>query len=165
MASLILSLLPRGGPRQPGSCRGGGSLSIWLRMERRAGGPPSSSSGASSSNSVGIEASACQHRRRRPRLDSAGRVGACGAHRRSVKNQTVCGLSWDPAKFDANKLTVKFSGDGSARRRYTLTHNDLTGQLSLSVGEEFNRAQVSGWCALCLGSGLRKRGTPSHAYK
>lgn len=31
------------------------------------------------------------------------------------------------------------------RRRYTLTHNDLTGSLQLSVGREYNKDQVSGW--------------------
>ena len=30
-------------------------------------------------------------------------------------------------------------------RRYTLTHNDLTGQLLLTVGHQYNTAQLSGW--------------------
>ena len=32
-----------------------------------------------------------------------------------------------------------------APRRYTLTHNDLTGELQLSVGGAFNMAQISSW--------------------
>ncbi|UCH37930.1 MAG: staygreen family protein [Candidatus Bathyarchaeota archaeon] len=30
-------------------------------------------------------------------------------------------------------------------RRYTLTHSDRTGELVLSVGEEYNLHQISGW--------------------
>ena len=32
-----------------------------------------------------------------------------------------------------------------APRRYTLTHNDLTGELQLSVGACYNTAQISSW--------------------
>jgi hypothetical protein len=32
-----------------------------------------------------------------------------------------------------------------AGRRYTLTHNDLTGNLTLSIGREYNRQQLDGW--------------------
>eukprot|EP00889_Picochlorum_renovo_P001527 jgi/Picre1/28557/NNA_003959.t1 len=31
------------------------------------------------------------------------------------------------------------------QRRYTLTHNDLTGSLTLSIGSEYNKDQLSGW--------------------
>lgn len=47
-----------------------------------------------------------------------------------------------------------------APRRYTLTHNDLTGELQLSVGGAYNMAQISSWynrlirCAFgCSGAG------------
>lgn len=30
-------------------------------------------------------------------------------------------------------------------RLYTLTHNDLTGQLLLTIGHQYNRKQLSGW--------------------
>lgn len=30
--------------------------------------------------------------------------------------------------------------------RYTLTHNDLTAQLHLAIGDDFNTSQISGWC-------------------
>jgi hypothetical protein len=36
------------------------------------------------------------------------------------------------------------AGDSAFRRRYTLTHNDLTGFLTLSVGETYNSEQLSG---------------------
>lgn len=66
-----------------------------------------------------------------------------------------CSLSWEPPKFESAKLSVRYvdttpPGSGAAsgaRRRYTLTHNDLTGALLLSVGSDFNAAQVGGWCA------------------
>ena len=70
----------------------------------------------------------------------------------------TCSLSWDPPRFNADKLSVQYldasSGPtsgaslpgGTLRRRYTLTHNDLTGELTLSVGREYNAHQVTGWC-------------------
>lgn len=66
----------------------------------------------------------------------------------------VCGLSLAPPKFDAAKLSVKFVGEdaSTSRRRYTLTHNDITGQLFLSVGSDYNKEQVSGWCVLSAGT-------------
>lgn len=33
----------------------------------------------------------------------------------------------------------------SLRRRYTLTHNDLTGSLKLSIGQDYNIKQLAGW--------------------
>ena len=30
-------------------------------------------------------------------------------------------------------------------RRYTLTHSDTTGELSLTIGPSFDKAQISGW--------------------
>jgi hypothetical protein len=54
--------------------------------------------------------------------------------------------------FDPRKLTTTFLPGAHelgppppAPRRYTLTHNDLTGQLALSIGGCYNAAQVSGW--------------------
>jgi hypothetical protein len=69
----------------------------------------------------------------------------------------TCSLSWDPPRFNAEKLSVRYldgssgptagasSPAGTLRRRYTLTHNDLTGELTLSVGREYNAHQVTGW--------------------
>ena len=47
-------------------------------------------------------------------------------------------------------LTVKFTNDISRTRfeiprRYTLTHSDMTGELFLTVGREFDRRQIGGW--------------------
>ena len=55
-----------------------------------------------------------------------------------------------PPVFNPGKLTTTFlPGAGPTAqldpRRYTLTHNDLTGQLALSIGAVYNTAQVSGW--------------------
>ena len=33
----------------------------------------------------------------------------------------------------------------SIPRRYTLTHSDLTGELFLSIGQDYDRKQISGW--------------------
>lgn len=61
-----------------------------------------------------------------------------------------CALQSVP--FRPSKLTVQYL-PGTAHsghcllqpRRYTLTHNDLTGQLLLTIGQQFNTAQLSGW--------------------
>jgi hypothetical protein len=55
-----------------------------------------------------------------------------------------------PPVFNPSKLTTTFLPGASPAgpldpRRYTLTHNDLTGQLALSIGAVYNTAQVSGW--------------------
>jgi len=61
----------------------------------------------------------------------------------------------DPPDFDPRKLQVSYlrgaGGDWgpedlpTCKRRYTLTHNDLTGSLNLSIGDEYNHQQLSGW--------------------
>ncbi len=57
-----------------------------------------------------------------------------------------------PPMFDPRKLTTTFLPGASGAepqapvpRRYTLTHNDITGQLYLSIGCNYNTVQVSGW--------------------
>ena len=52
-------------------------------------------------------------------------------------------------RLNPEKLTVKYlcgtQPEGmNLPRRYTLTHSDRTGQLCLSIGEEFNTGQISG---------------------
>lgn len=54
--------------------------------------------------------------------------------------------------LNPDKLSVTYMSSASARvkgslrnllsRRYTVTHNDITGQLYLSVGEDFNHVQI-----------------------
>lgn len=68
---------------------------------------------------------------------------------RAFCSRQTCGLSLAPPKFDAGKLSVSYLVEeaSSSRRRYTLTHNDITGELFLSVGSDYNTDQVSGWCA------------------
>lgn len=61
-----------------------------------------------------------------------------------------CALQSVP--FRPSKLTVQYL-PGTVQsgycllqpRRYTLTHNDLTGQLLLTIGQQYNPAQLSGW--------------------
>lgn len=59
---------------------------------------------------------------------------------------------FDPPPFDPAKLQVRYLPGVAAeepslpwRRRYTLTHNDITGSLQLSVGLEYNYEQLAGW--------------------
>jgi len=66
--------------------------------------------------------------------------------------QKAAGLPFSAPEFRAEKLSFQFQ-DGCgpegtaqpARRCYTLTHNDLTGQLFLTVGSQPNAQQISGW--------------------
>jgi hypothetical protein len=54
------------------------------------------------------------------------------------------------ARLDPGKLQVTFAS-GTQRhgpmvpRRYTLTHSDVTGNLYLSIGSDYDREKVSGW--------------------
>jgi hypothetical protein len=52
-------------------------------------------------------------------------------------------------RLDPSKLHVVFSERASSAglirpRRYTLTHSDTTGDLFLTIGHNFNQAQISG---------------------
>lgn len=49
-----------------------------------------------------------------------------------------------------SRLHIRFEGDIkrdklSLPRRYTLTHSDVTGELFLTIGREYDRKQISGW--------------------
>jgi hypothetical protein len=52
--------------------------------------------------------------------------------------------------FDPAQLSVSFMPGAQPEgpltpRAYTLTHSDLTGDLFLSIGSEYNKRQISGW--------------------
>jgi len=71
---------------------------------------------------------------------------------RPARPVTVCSLPFDPPAFSPAKLTVAYEADFAAAaalppegRRYTLTHNDLTGALLLTIGSQFSAPQLSGW--------------------
>ena len=54
------------------------------------------------------------------------------------------------SELNPKLLHTKFSGDISRTgfdipRCYTLTHSDITGELFLTIGGEYNRRQISGW--------------------
>ena len=54
------------------------------------------------------------------------------------------------SRLRPEKLHVQFEEGATPEgpvvpRRYTLTHSDATGDLFLTVGLEYNQAQVSGW--------------------
>lgn len=58
-----------------------------------------------------------------------------------------------PAIFESSKLHVQFLGVGEEMhpghglpRTYTLTHCDITAELTLAVSQTINRAQLQGWC-------------------
>lgn len=59
---------------------------------------------------------------------------------------------FDPPPFTPDKLTIQYdqeyrSTDSSIpeSRKYTLTHNDITGELNLTVGPDYNIEQISGF--------------------
>jgi len=116
---------------------GGAALqSAWLR-----GGE----SGCSSSLLTGAERGTAREERRR--MLGVGQ-GSCRGSKRAA---TVAGL-FEPPNFDPNKLMVRFMGRACsagpappAPRRYTLTHNDLTGRLWLAVGSRHNISQIDGF--------------------
>jgi len=54
------------------------------------------------------------------------------------------------SRLAPEKLHVRFVGDVTpqeplAPRRYTLTHSDATGDLFLTVGDDYDRRQIGGW--------------------
>lgn len=49
----------------------------------------------------------------------------------------------NPAKLHAIDLTAANSGIGNLPRRYTLTHSDMTGDLYLTIGADYNKKQIS----------------------
>ncbi|GBF88790.1 histone-lysine N-methyltransferase [Raphidocelis subcapitata] len=82
---------------------------------------------------------------------TSGRGGLSSRPRRSRTLQVRNALLEPPA-FQPSKLAVEFLPGASAGspappcdRRYTLTHNDITGALRLSIGANFNSRQVRGF--------------------
>ena len=52
--------------------------------------------------------------------------------------------------LDPDMLHVTFASGATAEgpltpRRYTLTHSDATGELFLTIGQEYDRKQIAGW--------------------
>lgn len=52
---------------------------------------------------------------------------------------------FQPAKLTVSMLPGTSCSLPSTSRRYTLTHNDITGELWLSIGNQYNRDQISGF--------------------
>ena len=50
----------------------------------------------------------------------------------------------NPEKLHVTYLTGTVSGDITMPRRYTLTHSDITGELFLTIGSEYDTKQISG---------------------
>ncbi|KAL6761577.1 Staygreen protein-domain-containing protein [Haematococcus lacustris] len=76
----------------------------------------------------------------------------CRVARPRAKRTLRVAAIFDPPPFQPEKLTVSWQ-KGTTRhhssaglpRKYTLTHNDITGALQLTVGSDFNYAQISGF--------------------
>ena len=49
----------------------------------------------------------------------------------------------DPVKLHVVDLTAANSGIGNLPRRYTLTHSDITGELYLTIGPDYDKKQIS----------------------
>eukprot|EP00197_Chlamydomonas_leiostraca_P002192 CAMPEP_0202858016 /NCGR_PEP_ID=MMETSP1391-20130828/720_1 /ASSEMBLY_ACC=CAM_ASM_000867 /TAXON_ID=1034604 /ORGANISM="Chlamydomonas leiostraca, Strain SAG 11-49" /LENGTH=407 /DNA_ID=CAMNT_0049536881 /DNA_START=150 /DNA_END=1374 /DNA_ORIENTATION=- len=66
-------------------------------------------------------------------------------------SRTVTRALFEPPPFQPEKLSVTYDADASMgcpsllTRRYTLTHNDITGDLKLTVGSDYNLEQISGF--------------------
>ena len=50
----------------------------------------------------------------------------------------------DTNKLHVTDLTGTPSGINKLPRRYTVTHSDLTGDLSLTIGDDYDKKQISG---------------------
>lgn len=69
---------------------------------------------------------------------------------RSYRFKPVGRMLFSPPPFDPEKVTLSYTFKTAADcsgslfpRFYTLTHNDITGQLFLTVGSEYNKEQLS----------------------
>ncbi|KAG1678283.1 hypothetical protein FOA52_013904 [Chlamydomonas sp. UWO 241] len=70
----------------------------------------------------------------------------------SRRSKVVAAALFEPPPFKPSKLSIGWSkGAGPddvvmpPSRAYTLTHNDITGELWLTVGSEYNSMQISGF--------------------
>ncbi|MBA0552892.1 hypothetical protein Golob_023666, partial [Gossypium lobatum] len=69
------------------------------------------------------------------------------------KNQAIVPVArlFGPAIFEASKLKVLFLGvdekkhPGKLPRAYTLTHSDITANLTLAISQTINNSQLQGW--------------------
>ncbi|KAL2543957.1 Protein STAY-GREEN 1 [Forsythia ovata] len=67
------------------------------------------------------------------------------------KNQSIVAILFGPSTFEASKLKVLFLGvDEKKHRRklprtYTLTHCDMTFNLTLAISHTINNSQLQGW--------------------
>ena len=80
-----------------------------------------------------------------------------------------------PPLFSPQKLHICWQADRvdsavPTTRRYTLTHSDATGDLFLTIGQDYDRKQISGWYTRLmrdevLGEWLFKENAPAlHIY-
>jgi len=121
-----------------------------------------SGSGTSAKKNVStyLSSSSSRHQHRNQFFEGTSLAAATNATRKnntksskrrsSIKTRAL----FDPLKFDPDRVSVSFCEDSVLNdsptsllkpRRYTLTHNDLTRHLTLSVSKEFNETQTSIW--------------------
>ncbi|KAK1320634.1 hypothetical protein QJS10_CPA03g02017 [Acorus calamus] len=80
----------------------------------------------------------------RPRKRSLGRP-------RTNRAVVPVARLFGPAIFEASKLKVLFLGvdeekhPGKLPRAYTLTHSDISSELTLAISDTINRSQLQGW--------------------
>ncbi|KAL3701327.1 hypothetical protein R1sor_019349 [Riccia sorocarpa] len=74
-----------------------------------------------------------------------------GVRSRGIARPVVEARLFGPAIFEASKLCVLFLGVDQEKhpeqvpRSYTLTHSDITAEITLAVAKEINKAQLRGW--------------------
>jgi hypothetical protein len=65
------------------------------------------------------------------------------AEEKSVPESLIKMKRLNTDKLHVTDLTAATSGIGSLPRRYTITHSDLTGDLYLTIADEYDRKQIS----------------------
>ncbi|KAL2650370.1 hypothetical protein R1flu_018498 [Riccia fluitans] len=74
-----------------------------------------------------------------------------GSRSQRIARPVVEARLFGPAIFEASKLCVLFLGVDQEKhpeqvpRSYTLTHSDITAEITLAVAKEINKAQLRGW--------------------
>ncbi|GAX81390.1 hypothetical protein CEUSTIGMA_g8821.t1 [Chlamydomonas eustigma] len=99
----------------------------------------------------GVPASACSCSGR-PFTSAPYHVNRHKSLKGKIRGQVLVCALFDPPPFKPSKLDVKFtttetldSMSALVGRKYTLTHNDVSGELWLTVGTHYNHAQISGF--------------------
>jgi hypothetical protein len=76
---------------------------------------------------------------------TASYTGCLAYTSESVANKLNPENRLNPEKLRVNYVPGAGSTDPISPRRYTLTHSDITAELFLAIGPDYNKSQISGW--------------------